>query len=175
MRTVVTLLAALSLSMPAVADLQFEIGGGAGLSLIRDTDNGDTFQDTSFGYQIEVGLSFTEHFAVALGYLDLGEGSDTLAGVPTDIAVDAATLAFRWTFNPDSRIEAYSRFGIINYYSEVDPGGGFELFGDSAFDFGLGAALPVGDDGRWFFEVRYFDGSDQEEGGVGLIGYRHRF
>ncbi|MEM8982024.1 MAG: outer membrane beta-barrel protein [Pseudomonadota bacterium] len=175
MRYIIAAIVCILLSVPAAAQLNLEVGVGAGPSLIRDTDNGATFQDNSFGFQIEVGVSFNDRFAISLGYLNLGEGSDTFAGVPTDIAVDAATLGFRWTFNPESRIEAYSRLGLTNYYSDVDPGGGFELFGATAIDFGVGAAIPVGDSGRWFAEIRYLDGSDQEEGGVGLIGYRHRF
>ncbi|MEO1036909.1 MAG: outer membrane beta-barrel protein [Pseudomonadota bacterium] len=164
-------------SSGVAADPGWEFGVGLGGSLIRDTDNGETFQGNSFALQVEGGYRFTDRFAFNVGYLSLGEASDTVGGVDTDIEVRALTLGFRFTFTPDSMARWYGRLGVVNYYADVDPGGvGLdEIFGQGAIDIGGGVEVDAGDSGAWFLEVRYLDGDDQEEGGAALLGYRFQF
>ena len=176
-RLILVLLVVCLLPAAHAAERGFEFGAGIGISLIRDTDNGETFQGNGTAYELTVGYRFSPRFVATMGYLDLGEADDTIGGVDTTIDVNALAFGLRYTFNPDSTAEWYARLGGVHYFSDVDPGGvGLEdIFGSGAIEVGAGVEFAARENGAFYLEARYLDGDDQEEGGAALLGYRFRF
>lgn len=166
-----------AISHPALAQVKsgWEIHGGIGPSVIRDEDGTETFRGTGFGFIFGGEYRFTDHFALGLNVLSLGSADDTIGGVETEIEVDAIGFTGRIIFPLGERVEGYGLIGSIVYDADVNPGGGFRIFGEDAWEFGAGIDIPTSEQFSLRVDGRYFNGTRDESGGLLTFGFSYRF
>ncbi len=169
------LFALIGLAQPTLAQSGFGVYGGLGVSLIKDDDGTSNFQGTGFGGNAGIDYRASNGVSFGFGVLTLGTAEDTLNGVDTEISVDAVELFVRYPFVTLGGAEIFGRLGGINYSADVEPGSNFNIFGDPAWDVGVGVDFV--DNGPWAVraEARYLNGADDESGGFASIGFRYGF
>ena len=153
----------------------FAVHAGLGASVIRDEDGDETFRGDDFGYLIGVEYRFTPGFALGLDVFDLGRADDTINSVDTRIEAAGIDLVGRLILPVSDSAELYGLVGVASYWTDVDPDGFPNLFGDDARVFGAGAEFGVGEQLAFRVEGRYFRGARDESGGLVTAGFSYRF
>jgi len=153
----------------------FAAHAGLGASVIRDEDGDETFRGDDFGYLIGVEYRFTRSFALGVDIFDLGRADDTINSVDTEIEAAGIDLVGRLILPVSDNVELYGLAGAAVYWTDVDPDGFPDLFGDDAWVFGAGADFGVGEQLAFRLEGRYFRGSRDESGGLLTAGFSYRF
>lgn len=159
-------LMALAIGQAAVADDSgWYLGAGAGAADTADDARlglpdapplGGRTEDNKFSWGVTAGYRFSPHFALELGYVDLGEleaqvsdltgGSDARAGF--GFSVDGVTLAMVGSF-PIGKWEPYLKAGV--FYSNTELAYSVSMAGDT-----FGARIKDDDeDALYGFGVRY--------------------
>lgn len=153
------------------------LNAGIGASQIRDRDNDGTFDGNALGFSLEVEYRFSRSFALGFGGFTLGTADDTVNSVDTEIDVDAINLVGRLIFPLSDSVDVYGRLGVVNYFTDVEPGfGGLDrLFGDDAVELGIGMDVGGGEHFAFRLEGRYFNGSRDETGALLTLGVNYRF
>ncbi len=153
----------------------FAVSGGVGMSVIRDEDGAETFDDNQFGYQLAIEYRFVPQFALGVSVFTLGTGEDTFNGEETEIEVDGVDLFGRIILPISEGSDIYGLIGRATYFADVTPGFEFEIFGEEAWLLGGGLDFDVAEDFALRIEGRYYDGPDDESGGLVTVGFSYRF
>ena len=71
-------------------------------------------------------------------------------------------------------VELFALAGSAGYTADLEPGGNNGLFGEDAFELGLG--LDIGNRENFAFRLagRYYDGPRDESGALTTIGFNYR-
>jgi hypothetical protein len=161
-----TTLAALTLSfflafVPAIANAAGYIGAGAN----RASIDGSDFDDDDTTYSAALGLSFTRHVGIEIGYYDLGSFESAAGNIDNEAWTGALTLTL-----PFDRSSIYGKLGV----ARIDSAGtlfGIPFDSDETENFaGVGAVFGFGLIGI-YIEWLHFD-SDRD---VDVVGAGIRF
>ena len=153
------------------------VSAGIGTSQIRDRDSDGTFEGDSFGYKLNVEYRFSTNFALGVGGFSLGDDDDVVNGIDTTLDVGGADIFARLIFPATERLDIYGRLGGAAYFVDSEPFSFDGLFGDDAFEIGLGFdfAMDETDNLAIRLEGLYFKGSSNESGSLTTVGFSYRF
>ncbi len=99
----------------AVADNDgLYVGGSLGYTSLEDEDGVFSYEDNPVGYKIIGGYKFTNFLAVEGAYANLGEASDSIAGLGE---VDTEFSGFSATALGIIPLTVFDVFGKLGYYS----------------------------------------------------------
>lgn len=176
-RLLVAVVLALAVAAPA-ANAQdrtgFAVHGGIGGSLIEDRDGAATFEGNGLGYILGVEYRFVPRFALGVELFSLGSAEDTFGDVDVRIDANGLDVFGRLIFPVTQAVEVYGLAGVILYDADVTPGSTIDIFGKDGT--ALGAGIDIGrGDLSFRVEGRYFDGTEEESGGLLTIGFSYRF
>lgn len=170
-----TLLSTVVIAQDAADRRGFAINGGIGASVIRDEDGTETFRGNAFGFNLGFEYRFTQNFALGLGTFNLGEASDTIDSIDTNIDVRGIDILARFYIPMSEKVELFALVGGANYYVDLEPGGTNGLFGDDAWELGGGVDFITDEDFSIRFEGRFFNGTRDESAGLVTVGFSYRF
>ena len=156
----------------------FGLSGSVGVSQIRDKDGNDEFSGNGFGLSVDVEYRFHENFALGFGGFSLGEAEDDFGGIDTSISVRGWDIYGRLVAPVSDTTELYARIGHAQYFVDIDPGSVdfFDaLFGDDAFEFGVGLDMGRKNSLAFRIEARFFNGGDDETGLLLTLGVNNLF
>ncbi len=153
----------------------FAAGVGVGLSQVRDRDGLESFNANDIGYMLGAEYRFNNHFALGLNTFSLGGPEDEFNSVNTTIEVRGVDFVMRFIMPVSDGVEPFALAGGVVYTADLEPGGINSLFGEDAFEIGLGLDVDVGDAFAFRLAGRYFDGSRDESGALATVGFNYRF
>ena len=140
-------LAAALAAAPAAAQLY--AGGSVGYTQYKDICDvvapGVTCDDNDTGFRVFGGYQFNQHFALELGFADLGESSGS--GAPGNFIVEAKEafdLSMVFSLPVANRLSLLFRLGAHRTRTTVEDTGLEEAKTGSAFTLGAGAEYSFG-------------------------------
>jgi len=173
------LMTVIVLCLPTVASADgtgLMLGGGVYATALDDTFNRDTIEDiddvkdvfdeTSTGYNLDIGWRFNKWIAVDAGYWDLGEFKSDRDGSGDKAKIDMTTFTVGgmvsvplWVF------DIYARGGAAFWDADS------RHYDDDGTDpyYGIGAALNIGGSLDIYLEILRFDlETDIDSAGLGV-------
>lgn len=150
----------------------FYAGAGAGIVKIKDEDQGESFEDTPFGWKIFAGYDFNENFALEGSYIKTGEAEDQVFGTTVETELSAFTFSAIGLM-PVS--DSAQLFGKLGYYSGEQEVTAFGLTVDDDDDgFLVGAGIRFNTSDK--FTIRAdFDWYDADLDSLWSIGAAFQF
>jgi len=144
-------LAAAATTLPAqAADNGFYLGGSVGQSGVHIDEQNLNYDANSTGFKLIAGWRFLDWLAVEGNYVDLGSGSDKVAGEKIETDVNGVTLS-AVGFLPVGPVDLFARVGAVNWNADVSiPSLGAKASDDGTdLTYGIGAQFRV-----WSLGVR---------------------
>jgi OOP family OmpA-OmpF porin len=168
-----------ALSTNARAGEGFYLGGAFGKAYLDENIGGIQIDADSSTYRFFGGYSFTRHFAVEVGYLDLGTFRDTIdvAGtpVPVSVSADGFTLAGVGTIPISEKFSVSGRLGAFFLDGKATVGGITENDPSEANALvGIGLAYSLNEKVDLNLGVDYIDTKDADPT-VASLGLTIRF
>lgn len=151
------------------------LNAGIGGSIIRDEDGTETFRGSAFAYNIGIEYRMRNNIAFGFSVFDLGTADDTIGGVDTEIEVRGIDINARFVLGGGGATEFYALIGGAVYDADVSTGGSFSLFGEGAWQIGVGADFYTSERAAIRAQVRFLNGPRDESGGLATIGFNFRF
>lgn len=157
--TIAILALTVACSAPATAEIY--VGAALGQARIDERIDGLRVADNSTSWRLFAGYEFNDYIALEAGYLDLGNISDTVLGVPVRADADGWTLsavgsipfADRWAVQARGGFFFWDGQSSVNGVVERDPGDQNPFVGIGiAYSFNENVQLDVG--------VDYYDMDD---------------
>lgn len=150
---------------------------GVGVSQIRDRDDDGTFEGNGFAYIINGEYRFSENFALGAGFFSLGEDDDLVNSIDTNLDVGGVDLFLRGILPISENTDIYGRLGAAIYNVDSDPFSFNGLFGDDAFEVGVGLEFDGGESDYFVFRLEglFLKGGSNESGGLLTAGFSYRF
>lgn len=97
----------------------FYAGAGIGLTQIEDSDQGESFDDSPFGWKILAGYDFTDNFAVEGGYLNSGKAEDTVFGENVEVELTAFVISAVGLMPVSDTVQLFGKLGFYSGEQEV--------------------------------------------------------
>ena len=162
-KNILTLLTLSTLAAPVLAD-NFYIGGSVGQSDADDICDGSSCDETDTAYKIFGGYQFNKHFAVEGFYTDLGEFSESDAGIDIVAEADTFGVAFVGILPLSEQFDLFAKVGVHRWDIEVVGKGGSTVVtgDDSGTDvmYGVGASYSLTDSVAIRAEWENYSGDD---------------
>lgn len=171
--TFVILLTSVLFSTPAFAE--FYVGGALGQARIDERIDGLRIADNSMSWRAFAGYEFNDYIGIEGSYLDLGDISDTVLGVPVRAEADGWSLAAvgkipfseRWALQAKAGMFFWDARSVVGGEVENDPG-------DQDPFFGVGIAYSFSEQVQLDLGVDYYK-LDNIEPLVGSLALSFRF
>ncbi|MBT8079358.1 MAG: outer membrane beta-barrel protein [Gammaproteobacteria bacterium] len=166
---------ALTVACSASATAEIYVGGALGQARIDERIDGLRIADNSTSWRVFAGYEFNDYIGLEAGYLDLGNISDTVLGVPVRADADGWTLsavgripfADRWAVQAKAGFFFWDGQSSVNGVVERDPGDQNPFVGIGiAYRFNENVQLDVG--------VDYYD-MDDVQPLIGAMALSFRF
>lgn len=165
------LLALLFATTTALAE-GFYAGAGAGLVKVEDSDQGESFDDTPFGWKIFAGYDFNENFAFEGSYIKTGEAEDEIFGEPIEAELSAFTFSALGLMPVSDSTQIFGKLGYYTGEQEVTAFGITVDDDDDGFLVGAGIRFMTSDK----FAIRAdFDWYDSDLDSLWSIGAAFQF
>jgi opacity protein-like surface antigen len=139
-------LAAGATTLPArAADNGFYLGGSIGQSGVHTSLQDLDYDASTTGFKLIGGWRFLDWLAVEGDYVDLGSGSDKVAGQKIETDVNGVTLS-AVGFLPIGPVDLFARAGAINWSADARiPSLDFKASDNGTdFAYGVGAQFRLG-------------------------------
>lgn len=164
----------LTSGIAAAADNGIYIGASVGQANLEIEDlgglTGEDFKGDDTGYKFIVGIRPLDWLAVEASYVNFGEASDTVAGIPLEAEGDGIS-AFAVGFLPIGPIDLFAKGGLVSWDSKIS--GSFD---DDGADLAYGAGVQFR---VWSISVRaeyeIFDVDDIDDLSMVSIGATFTF
>jgi OOP family OmpA-OmpF porin len=98
------------------------LGAGIGRSDIDSSSGGFSFEDDDTGWKIFGGYKFNPNIAVEAFWVDLGEFSDTVLGVPVKLEVDGIGIAGVGILPLNERFSVIAKLGVWAWEADASAG-----------------------------------------------------
>ncbi len=175
LRTKIAAVAAVTLLAAPAAFADFYVGGAIGQTRVSESIDGLRIEDNSTNWRIYAGYEFNEYIGIEGSYLDLGEISDNVLGVPVKADADGWSLAAvgkiplseKWAVQAKAGLYFWDGQSSVAGVTENDPG-------DQNPFVGLGVAYKFNEKTQLDVGVDYYD-MDDVQPLVASIGLSFRF
>lgn len=168
-------LAAIAIFASPAVLAEFYVGGAIGQARINEGIDGFRIEDNTTTWRIYAGYEFNDYIGLEGSYLDLGEFSDTVVGIPVRADADGWSLAAvgkiplseKWAIQAKAGLYFWDGQSSVDGIVEQDPG-------DQNPFVGLGVAYKFNNKTQLDVGVDYYD-MDDVQPLVGSIGLSFRF
>jgi len=178
MKSWLAILVLAGFSTAALADNEGGLYVGAGVGQFNieiDTVGADDFEGDDTTLKVFAGWRFNPHFAIELDYIDLGETSDTIAGINYKSEVNGFAPYVIGTL-PLGPIEVFGKLGYYFYNANFSSPAG-DILDDSAEDlvYGVGVGLTIFEHLHARLEYEIIDVEDTEDANAIWLSGAWRF
>jgi len=174
--TCAVLAATVLLAGNAYADDGFSIGASLGYANIENDDSAFDFDANDTGYKLIASYSFANYLGIEGGFVDFGEPSDDVLGIPGKIDAQGWTLYGVGRLPLSDSVELFGKAGVISWEADSIVDGAL-VGADDGDDLALGFGASWNTNGSLGLRAEYewFDIPDADNVWMASIGFVLRF